>query len=81
VVVAGEIDWEVCDGSTTTTVRAKAGDFVNVPTLTVHPIAPRSKGSVSHGRWSHSGATCYISSVIIHTKYNKAGLNGSTADG
>lgn len=46
VVIRGEIDWEVCDGETTTTVRAKAGDFVHVPARIFHHISPRTPGSV-----------------------------------
>ena len=69
VVVAGEIDWEVCDGSTTTTVRAKAGDFVHVPALTFHHIAPRSKGSISHGRWDHFQAGLFVLNGGSQIKY------------
>jgi hypothetical protein len=39
----------------------------------------RPTGSNSHRRQSHLDASYYVSLVIIHTKYNKARLNDSTA--
>ena len=38
-------------------------------------------GGVSHGQHCHLDTPHSISVVIIHTKYNKRGLNGSTVHG
>ena len=36
MIVKGEIDWEICDGATTHTVHAKAGDIVHVANCNIN---------------------------------------------